>query len=520
MVLGDRHVLTCAHILSGASRAGAGDTAPGVDVTVDPVGLPGERSIRARIAPRGWAPPTGGGRGDIALLELDQPIPEGSGAPLRKLSMSIERRVRMCGFSDSLEVGVFVRGTLLAYSPGGERIQVNTSAPGPQVRRGFSGAAVIDERTGFVVGMLVSFYSDPAAGVSWMIPVDTIVSYIPAVGRWVTGVSAVDYDVGDLHGTGDEEFARQVSDLFARRLDRNVLIIITGAPDSQRAVALRRAAVLSNRQQPPGAARSAPHDDDPSIPPLGSIDLTVDASGRTSQEVCRRILDWAGVPDGNSPGPDSCLVAEVAPGTMIIDGIDESADTEALLSGVVEPIVRQAAEGDMRLVLAFRRESVQARLALLRPRIEEVVEVQKAVRELRRRIVDGGADLPSAATLYMRLVALEKALEHTGGDGDAADRGDRASLLDELASCERATDRALHTMVPARQRLDAALSRRDELRGLLEAYAAGQGEDVALGVLYRQARETLWVAPCDLAAAAAAVERYADEARRGRPPQE
>jgi hypothetical protein len=419
----------------------------------------------------------------------------------------------MCGFSDSLENGVFVQGTLLAYSPGGERIQVNTSAPGPQVRRGFSGAAVVDERTGSVVGMLVSFYGDPSAGVSWMIPVDTIVNYVPAVDQWVTGGSGVDYDVGDPHGTRDEEFARQVADLFAGRVDRNVMIIITGAPDSRRSVALRRAAVFSNRQRPPGAARSAPHDNDPGIPPLGSIDLTVDASGRTPQEVCRRLLDWAGVPGGSAPEPDARLAAEVAPGTLIIDGIDESADTAALLSGVVQPIVRRAAERDMRLVLAFRRESVQARLALLRPRVEEVVNAQRAVRELRVRIVDGGADLPSASTLYMRLVALERAFQLAGGD-------DEALLLDELASCERATDRALRRMVAARQRLDAALSRRNELRGLLEAYAEGQGEDVALGALYRRARETLWVAPCDLAAAAAAVERYAVEARRRQPPPE
>jgi hypothetical protein len=57
------------------------------------------------------------------------------------------------------------------------------------------------------------------------------------------------------------------------------------------------------------------------------------------------------------------------------------------------------------------------------------------------------------------------------------------------------------------------LSRRDELRGLLDAYKAkaarlGAVEDLDLAVRYDQARELLWTAPCDLDAAADAVSRF------------
>jgi hypothetical protein len=56
----------------------------------------------------------------------------------------------------------------------------------------------------------------------------------------------------------------------------------------------------------------------------------------------------------------------------------------------------------------------------------------------------------------------------------------------------------------------ALLSRRDELRGLLDAYKAkaarvGGAEDPHLAARYAQARELLWTAPCDLTAAAGAV---------------
>jgi hypothetical protein len=57
------------------------------------------------------------------------------------------------------------------------------------------------------------------------------------------------------------------------------------------------------------------------------------------------------------------------------------------------------------------------------------------------------------------------------------------------------------------------LGRRDELRGLLDAYRAkagltGGAEDAALDASYQQAHDLLWTAPCDLAAADAAVTGY------------
>lgn len=57
------------------------------------------------------------------------------------------------------------------------------------------------------------------------------------------------------------------------------------------------------------------------------------------------------------------------------------------------------------------------------------------------------------------------------------------------------------------------LGQRDELRGLLDAYRAkaarlGAAEDSDLDTRYRRARDLLWTAPCDLAAATAAVTSY------------
>ncbi|HTU72270.1 MAG TPA: hypothetical protein VMG38_02015 [Trebonia sp.] len=60
---------------------------------------------------------------------------------------------------------------------------------------------------------------------------------------------------------------------------------------------------------------------------------------------------------------------------------------------------------------------------------------------------------------------------------------------------------------------DATLGRREELRGMLQAYKSkaarlGAVEDLGLSEIYEAARDMLWTAPCDLGAAADAVAAY------------
>jgi hypothetical protein len=117
------------------------------------------------------------------------------------------------------------------------------------------------------------------------------------------------------------------------------------------------------------------------------------------------------------------------------------------------------------------------------------------------------ADLPPlparAAGLDARLAALD-ALKTAG-------RWDRlAAELDAIGSEAAA---AVQRYREAERAATGTLGRRDELRGLLDAYQAkaavlGAAEDVGLSARYQQARDLLWTAPCDLAAASAAVTDY------------
>ena len=112
---------------------------------------------------------------------------------------------------------------------------------------------------------------------------------------------------------------------------------------------------------------------------------------------------------------------------------------------------------------------------------------------------------PPAETtgLDVRLAALDKL--------KAAGRWSRLAAELDTIEAEAAADGQRYR--DARQAAAALLGRRDELRGLLDAYQIkaarlGAAEDSGLSKLYDQAHELLWTAPCYLAAAAAAVTRY------------
>jgi hypothetical protein len=108
-----------------------------------------------------------------------------------------------------------------------------------------------------------------------------------------------------------------------------------------------------------------------------------------------------------------------------------------------------------------------------------------------------------AVGLDVRLAALDKL--------KAAGRWGR--LAEELDTIEAEAAAAGQRCRDTQQAAAALLDRRNELRGLLDAYQIkaarlGAAEDSELSRLYDQAHELLWTAPCDLAAAAAAVTRY------------
>jgi serine protease Do len=507
VLLDNEYVLTCAHVLIDA----------GDKIIVEFVGLRHTPRINARIIPEWCAWPRDDQRGDVALLQLDQQVPNRVGATLRRTALSWDRAVRVCGFPRGLENGVYTHATLTGHGGrGGEWLQMNARRPGEQrVRVGFSGAGVVDHKTGDVLGIVVGEYTDEAANLSWMIPAETILSHIPRVAEWVTGDAAADevFNKPSDPDVDHSDLARILTDWLARRDTGDCMMIIVG-PDT---AVMYRAVALSSREQQ--TVVTDPREG--TTPAIGSIDLAVDASGKTVDDVSRRILNRAGIPLDVTVRPSEQVRVGIPPMTIVVDGVDNAKQPGALLNDVLKPLV----ERDSRLVLGFREESspslamarswdigtIGRRLERLAKRINTLEVAEQQLMSLRSHIHDLSPIDCHGATLQVALSELRKVAANS--DSDLTRR-----LLEK---CEQRAAQASRQSAKAKAQLEEWLGERNALRGCLSAYKAkanddGLAEDVGVAALYRKAHELLWRSPTDLSAAREAVRNYRLAIRRSR----
>ena len=163
-------------------------------------------------------------------------------------------------------------------------------------------------------------------------------------------------------------------------------------------------------------------------------------------------------------------------------------------------------------------------------RVDELVRLRD---EAHQRVAGVAAAMAAArsaredaAAAWQRATAKIAAGALPPPPADLADLSGRLDGLGPMLAAGRWTrlgseldllDRELATVTAgfreAERAVVAAMAKRDELRGLLGAYKAkaarlGAAEDADLAERYDRARDLLWTAPCDLAAAEAAVAGY------------
>ena len=175
-------------------------------------------------------------------------------------------------------------------------------------------------------------------------------------------------------------------------------------------------------------------------------------------------------------------------------------------------------------------DRLQQEIAAAATRVDELVRLRDDARQRIAGVTAAAATARSAredADAAWRQAAAKIAAGALPPEPAAlADLSARLAGLDPLLASGRLTrlaseldllDRELATATAAFKEAEravvAAMASRDELRGLLGAYKAkaarlGGAEDPGLAERYDQARDLLWTAPCDLAAAAAAVAAY------------
>ncbi|WBB71264.1 trypsin-like peptidase domain-containing protein [Micromonospora sp. WMMD1128] len=173
----DRTVVTCAHVARAVSGA------PGAEVTVWFPHAPGGPRLAGRVVPEAWRDADDR---DVAVLRLDTP-PEGvRPLPLGAAAGCRGHAVRSYGFPRQAPTGghhgYAVAGDLLPEAAAGPLLQLTDAN---DLTTGFSGAPVLDDVTGLVVGMVTAITHPDAhqrgQGIAYATPTETLREAYPAL---------------------------------------------------------------------------------------------------------------------------------------------------------------------------------------------------------------------------------------------------------------------------------------------------------------------------------------------------
>lgn len=233
--IGERRVITCAHVVASALHIPERiSTAPLDVVNFDfPLVAPG-RSCFSHIVL--WRPPLPDGGGDVAVLQLDHDPPRGV-EPVHFVQVEDfwEHPCSVFGFPQGEEAGVFATGQLLGRQGTGWIQIEDVKESGFPIEPGFSGAPVWDDRLKAVVGIVVACERRQQVKAAFLIPVDTLISLRPTI-----DVSAlIEPIVFIVASPLDKDF---VSQLSADLQEHGIIVwhdrldIIARAPDRQDAI--------------------------------------------------------------------------------------------------------------------------------------------------------------------------------------------------------------------------------------------------------------------------------------------
>lgn len=543
VLLDDRYVLTCAHVVR---QAGVDPDEPTARLRVQSTDCAPEWALEARIAPGTWVHRLGTKRGDVALLELVEPADCHVRTLLWQAPIS-GGRVRVYGFPRLERNGVGADAELAgAGGREGEWGQLKkVDSVGPWIVKGYSGAGVMaldGEFKDRVIGIVVADYNDEGVQAAWMMPTETILSYLPQLQDLSGGEPGVRLGAAAgaaraagtdavLEGPLQLAMTRELTRLLSGGTWAGTAVVGTGSATGAGSSWLVRLARTSDLAVPvagaEGTGTRAPSD---IALGFGAVDGAFDARGRSASEVHRYLARRFGLPepDGTAAELVTGLLHRRPPACLIVDGIDRAERPEELVTELFVPLARRARSRGMRLVLGFdgkppddlaydvwldptplpgspapTKVTGSAAAAI----VGRLARAEKRAAELQRSTASRFLAPPRLPPAQAPRLGIRLEVAHgtgPGGELDAVQQRAR-SAIDDVA---RYVD-AVREMDAEREELGVAL----ELHRVRAARYFG-AEDLPLGDLYVAAAGALQSVPVDLAAARRRVPRYIDEVNR------
>jgi tetratricopeptide (TPR) repeat protein len=194
-------VLTCAHVVADPP----GEQPPDEPVFAEFQWAGDDRPIPAVVAPGGWHPDLDdSGRGDIAVLDLTEPLPAGASAPPLRVTdrRVLDHRVRVFGYPRGHEYGAVPAVAVVEGAAHDEWLGLRSAeALGHAVSHGYSGAPVWDDQWQAVIGMAVGADRQAQQRSAYAIPVQVLIRYWPELGGHVDEAALSPAEQADLQAT-------------------------------------------------------------------------------------------------------------------------------------------------------------------------------------------------------------------------------------------------------------------------------------------------------------------------------
>ncbi len=537
VLLADRLVVTCAHVLGPAGAASGGEAAT---VRISSAFCHPEWSRSARVVQGSWVY-RGTRRADVALLELDEPTPCASAATLWRAPLS-SGQVRVYGFPRADRFGVGVKAELAGV--GGREGEWATLHPvqmgAPWIEEGFSGAGVVADGGEFdkhVIGIVVRDFVNGEARAAWMLPTETMLAHIRLLKPYVAGepTTILSAPANGLPGAGvgmpsdpgTLAMAHELAELLRSGWAGTVLLVGGSATGTSWLTDLLLTADPAARvttQEAPAARQGAT---------LGfaSVDAAFDAAGRRSADVRTYLTERFGFRADGSGDLVSRLLHRRPPFCLAITSVDRCLDPDELISSLIEPLARGARWRGIRLVLGF--DSTPPRglsyEVALRPETSGVqpgarasrAEAEGAIAELRAAENDAGTRYSEwelrffAAPRLPQRVAPQLAIRCAIAD-ETVSEWDREF---EYAVIRDSAVAGLDDVKRFHDAMEGLIERWRELSRSLELYReraqrALAAEDPQLTRLYSKALRSLRKVPIDLRLARKEVARYVETVNR------